>query len=100
LAIGLAACLNAGLLYWRLRAHDLFQPQPGWGRFLAKLVLAVLAMVAVLLGVMQVMPAWDQGGMLLRFARLGVVVGAGVIAYLGMLAVLGFRVRDFARRAI
>lgn len=100
LAIGLAACLNAGLLYWRLRAHDLFQPQPGWGRFLAKLVLAVLAMVAVLLGVMQVMPAWDQGGMLLRFARLGVLVGAGVIAYFGMLAVLGFRVRDFARRAI
>jgi putative peptidoglycan lipid II flippase len=100
LAIGLAACLNAGLLYWRLRVHDLFQPQPGWGRFLAKLVVAVLAMVAVLLGVMQVMPAWDQGGMLLRFARLGVLVGAGVLVYFGVLAVLGFRVRDFARRAV
>ncbi|MNT15335.1 putative peptidoglycan biosynthesis protein MurJ [compost metagenome] len=100
LSISLAACMNAGLLYWQLRKQQLFQPQPGWGGFLAKLVLAVLVMCAVLLGVMYVMPAWEQGGMAERLLRLGALVAAGVIAYFGMLALLGFRPRDFARRAV
>jgi putative peptidoglycan lipid II flippase len=100
LAISLAACMNAGLLYWQLRKQHLFQPQPGWGRFLAKLVLAVLVMCAVLLGVMHLLPAWELGGMLERLLRLAVLVAAGVFAYFGMLVLLGFRVRDFARRAV
>jgi putative peptidoglycan lipid II flippase len=100
LSISLAACLNAGLLYWQLRKQQLFQPQPGWGRFLAKLVLAVLVMCAVLLGVMYLMPAWEQGGMTERLLRLGALVVAGVIAYFGTLVLLGFRPRDFARRAV
>ncbi|MNF30493.1 putative peptidoglycan biosynthesis protein MurJ [compost metagenome] len=100
LSISVAACLNAGLLYWQLRKQQLFQPQPGWGGFLAKLVLAVLVMCAVLLGVMYLMPAWEQGGMTERLLRLGALVAAGVIAYFGTLALLGFRPRDFARRAV
>jgi putative peptidoglycan lipid II flippase len=47
---------------------------------------------------MWLMPAWDQGNMLERLLRLAVVVVAGVIAYFGVLAGLGFRPRDFARR--
>lgn len=100
LSIGLAACLNAALLYWKLRSQHLFEPQPGWGKFLLKLVVAVLAMVGVLLGLMQLMPAWDLGGMPERFLRLGILVLAGVLAYFGTLAALGFRLRDFSRRAI
>jgi len=36
LSIGLAACVNAGLLYRKLRQHDIYQPQPGWARFALK----------------------------------------------------------------
>ena len=100
LAISLAACLNAGLLFWQLRKHQLFDPQPGWGKFIAKLVVSVLVMCAVLVGMMYVMPAWDEGGMPIRLVRLGALVVAGVIAYFGMLALLGFRLRDFSRRAV
>ncbi|MDV7210394.1 murein biosynthesis integral membrane protein MurJ [Azotobacter beijerinckii] len=100
LAISLGACLNAGLLYWKLRQQRRFEPQAGWGRFLVKLVVAVLAMVAVLLGLLALMPAWEQGGMAERFLRLGVLVLAGVVAYFGTLALLGFRLRDFSRRAM
>ena len=100
LAISLAACLNAGLLYWQLRRADIFQPLPGWGLFLLKLVVAVAVMVAVLLGLLQVMPAWAEGEMLVRLLRLGALVAAGLIAYFGMLLILGFRPRDFARRAL
>jgi len=100
LAISLGACLNAGLLYWKLRQQRRFEPQAGWGRFLVKLVVAVLAMVAVLLGLLALMPAWEQGGMAERFLRLGALVLAGVVAYFGTLALLGFRLRDFSRRAM
>ncbi|MGY4533744.1 putative peptidoglycan lipid II flippase [Pseudomonas sp. TE3786] len=100
LSIGLAACLNAGLLFWQLRKQQLFTPQPGWGVFLAKLVVAVLVMAAVLLGLMYVMPAWDQGGMLIRLLRLGALVAVGIAAYFGVLLMLGFRLRDFARRSL
>ncbi|HLA30031.1 MAG TPA: murein biosynthesis integral membrane protein MurJ, partial [Pseudomonas sp.] len=61
LAIGLGACLNAGLLYWQLRKADMFRPQPGWAVFLGKLLLAVLSMSAVLLAAMHYMPAWAEG---------------------------------------
>ena len=100
LAISLAACLNAGLLYWQLLRADIFRPLPGWGVFLFKLVVAVAVMVAVLLGLLQVMPAWAEGEMFVRLVRLGALVLAGLVAYFGMLLILGFRPRDFARRAL
>ncbi|PVZ85045.1 murein biosynthesis integral membrane protein MurJ [Serratia sp. S1B] len=98
LSIGLAACLNASLLYWQLRKQQIFQPQPGWGSFLVKLITAVLVMSAVLLGVMWLMPDWSQGQMPIRLLRLSLVVVAGIVAYFATLGLLGFRPRDFSRR--
>ena len=95
LSIGLAACLNAALLYWQLRKKKIFTPQPGWLTFLLRLVAAVVVMAAALLGVMHLMPEWSQGTMPFR---LMVVVVAGVVAYFATLLVLGFRVKEFARR--
>ncbi|MEO4047220.1 murein biosynthesis integral membrane protein MurJ [Pseudomonas sp. CAU 1711] len=100
LAISLAACLNAGLLYWQLRQRRMYLPQPGWAKFLAKLLLAVAAMAGVLLLVMAQMPAWGEGDMPWRLLRLGVLVSAGALTYFAMLALLGFRPRDFARRSV
>jgi len=100
LAISAGACINAGLLFWQLRKQQLFVPQPGWGVYLAKLVLAVAVMSAVLLGLMHFMPAWDQGHMLERFLRLGALVVAGVVAYFGMLAAMGLRLRHFNRKLL
>ncbi|MCY1497706.1 putative lipid II flippase MurJ [compost metagenome] len=100
LSISLAACLNAGLLYWQLRSKRMYQPQPGWPKFLFKLLVAVAVMGGVLFGVMQLMPAWATGGMPERLLRLAALVIAGVLAYFGCLAVLGFRPRDFSRKAV
>ena len=100
LAISVGACINAGLLFWQLRSQKLFVAQPGWAKYLFKLVLAVAVMSGVLLGLMQLMPAWDQGHMLERFLRLGALVVAGVLAYFGMLLVLGLRLKDFARKSL
>ncbi|MEA9976044.1 MULTISPECIES: murein biosynthesis integral membrane protein MurJ [unclassified Pseudomonas] len=100
LAISVGACINAGLLFFQLRRQGLFQPQPGWTAFLSKLIVAVLVMSGVLLSLMHFMPAWDQGGMLERLLRLGALVGAGVVTYFGVLLLLGFRLKDFARKVI
>ena len=100
LSISLAACLNAGLLYWQLLRADIFRPLPGWGVFLLKLLAAVLVMVAALLGLLQVMPAWADGEMPLRLLRLGALVAAGATVYFATLLLLGFRPRDFARKAL
>lgn len=100
LAISLGACLNAGLLFWKLRSQRLYQPQPGWTAFLLKLVLAVTLMSAVLLLGMHYLPAWAQGDMLARFLRLGGLIASGVVTYFGCLFLCGFRPRHFARKAM
>jgi len=100
LSIGLGACLNAGLLYWQLRKQNIFTPQPGWMRFLIRLVIAVLVMAGALVGMMYVMPEWSNGTMLYRLLRLMAVVVVGIVAYFATLAVLGFKVKEFARRTV
>lgn len=100
LSIGLAACLNAGLLYWQLRKRKIFIPRPGWRVFLLRLAAAVMVMALVLLGMMQVMPEWSQGSMVWRLMRLLAVVVAGIAAYFATLTALGFRIKDFARRTL
>ncbi|HKS34232.1 MAG TPA: murein biosynthesis integral membrane protein MurJ [Enterobacteriaceae bacterium] len=100
LSIGLGACLNAGLLYWQMRKRNIFTPQPGWGSFLLRIVVAVLVMTAALIGVLYVMPSWSEGTMLVRLLRLTVVVVVGAAAYFASLALLGFRLKAFVQRTI
>ncbi|MEA1064810.1 murein biosynthesis integral membrane protein MurJ [Erwinia sp. HR93] len=98
LSIGLAACLNAALLFWQLRKRQIFTPQPGWRLFLTRLIIAVAVMAAVLIGVLHFMPEWSTGTMPFRLLRLVSVVLAGSAAYFITLGALGFRPRHFARR--
>jgi putative peptidoglycan lipid II flippase len=77
----------------------MYQPQPGWGMFGFKLVVAVAVMSAVLLLGMHFMPAWDQGICWSASCAWGLVV-AGVVAYFGMLLLLGFRLRDFQSQGL
>ena len=48
LAISLGACLNAALLYRTLRRRGIYLPQPGWGAFLLKVLVALYGMAMVL----------------------------------------------------
>jgi len=49
---------------------------------------------------MYVMPEWSNGTMLFRLLRLMAVVVVGMAAYFATLAVLGFKVKEFARRTV
>jgi putative peptidoglycan lipid II flippase len=99
LAIGLGACLNAGLLYRKLRQHGIYAPQPGWGAFTLK-VSAALGTMALALWLAMGPAAWWLGAS--AWTRVAAVTGLVVLggaAYFGSLWLLGFRVADFSRRS-
>ncbi|XPE67659.1 lipid II flippase MurJ [Shigella flexneri] len=99
LSIGLAACLKYCALYRQLRKQKIFTPQPGWMAFLLRLVVAVLVMSGVLLGTLHIMPEWSLVPCPALTAFNGGRAG-GIAAYFAALAVLGFKVKEFARRTV
>ena len=89
------AAINAFLLYRGLRQGGVYAPEPGWRGFLLRLLLANLAMVAVLLGILHYWSAWHDWVWWERAWRMGVVVAAGGATYAFLLLVGGLRPRHF-----
>lgn len=98
LAIGLGACVNAGLLYSQLRKFKLYQPQPGWLLFLVKLSVALVVMALVIFYVMGDANAWLQFTIVQRLCWMALLVGVGAASYFATLFLLGFRPRDYIRK--
>ena len=99
LSIGLAASLNAGLLYLGLRRQGVYTPQPGWFLFYGRLALAMAAMGATLWFTTGDANAWLSWKLGERLLRLSLVIAIGATVYFATLWVAGFRVRDFRRNA-
>lgn len=99
LSIGLGACINAAFLYAVLRRRKIFVPQPGWGRFFVRLVVAVCVMGALSWYAQdQLNWAAMQAHPWLRAGALFLIIGASATAYFAVLFALGFRLADFKRR--
>lgn len=92
-ATALAGVLNASLLWRQLRKQGLYQAEPGWGRWLLRIMLGLGAMAAVVVAIRHfvgewaVLPTWSRWGWLL----LAVAAGAGVYGI--VLMTLGVRPR-------
>ena len=98
LAIGLGACLNAGLLYRYLRRHGIYAPQPGWPVFLLKIAAAVAFMAIVLFTTMDESGWWLSAPWQQKLPAIIGLVLLGSAAYAGCLLAFGMRPRDFSRR--
>lgn len=100
LAIGLGACLNAGLLYVLLRRTGFYQPKAGWKTFLLKVIVAVSTMGGVLWALLYAQTFyyfdWYASGWV-RCVQLFGLVGLGIFVYFLVLGLLGFRPRHFKR---
>jgi putative peptidoglycan lipid II flippase len=100
LSVSLGATVNAAWLFVGLKRGGWYQPAPGWGRFLLKVVFATLALGAVLafasINIDWLGMVGHEG---LRIAWLGASLGAAALAYFGILLAAGLRPRDFSRRA-
>ena len=99
LAIGLGACINAGLLYYHLRKAGVYRPRAGWGLFMLKLGLVLAAMAAALVWASGTSAAWLHYAVVPKLAYLAGLVALGAAVYFGALMLLGIRPRDFMRRA-
>jgi putative peptidoglycan lipid II flippase len=99
LATGLGACINAGLLLRGLLQRQVYRPRPGWWLFLARLCVAVAALASAVYFLQGDDAFWLTPGSIRHVGRLIMVMGGGMVAYFGTLALLGFRLRDFNRRA-
>ena len=100
LAIGLAAWVNAGLLYWKLRQHGIFTPLAGWTVFLLKVAMALAVMGGVLFWAASGSDYWLQTGAWERIQRLTIVIVAGAASYFVTLWLSGFRLSDFSKRGV
>jgi putative peptidoglycan lipid II flippase len=99
LAIGLGACINAGLLLHLLKKQAIYQPQPGWLGYFSRVSLAVTLMAALLFVTMGDGQWWLAAGFVERLTRLALLVAGGMLVYFAALGLMGFRPRQFARRA-
>jgi putative peptidoglycan lipid II flippase len=98
LAIGIGACLNAGLLYYHLRKANIYQPQAGWLSFMLKLLIALIVMGAALYYAAGNASAWLDYSLSKRLIYLTALVVLGALSYFASLYLLGFRPRDYMRR--
>ena len=99
LSISLGACLNATLLFVLLRRKGIFKPQPGWGKFVMKLGMAVTLMGLTIAFAAGDAAQWLSWGALHRLMWLTGIVAAGAAVYFATLWILGFRLRDFSQRS-
>ncbi|MCB5190408.1 murein biosynthesis integral membrane protein MurJ [Methylobacillus arboreus] len=99
LAIGLGACINASLLYYHLRKNGTYQPQPGWLGFIARVVVALLAMAAALWFGAGDSADWLQATLWSKLLHLLGLVVLGIAVYFAGLWLMGVRIRDFIKRS-
>jgi len=95
LATALAGIVNAWLLWRALRRAGIYRPQPGWGRFLLRLVVACVVMVVAVLALRLWLGEWTALiGVWQRVGALIGVIAAGGTAYAGALWLAGVRMGD------
>jgi putative peptidoglycan lipid II flippase len=97
LSISLAACFNAGWLWYLMWRSGDYRPQPGWAAFLLKLAVALYFMGGALWFAMGTQESWFAIPATTRALKLTWVIFAGAFTYFAALWVAGFRLRDFSR---
>ena len=98
LATGLAAFINAGLLFRHLRRDGIYHAEAGWGIFTLRILIANALMVAFLWwgsGELVQWIGWHASERALQLS--GLIVGAAAI-YLAALLLLGIRPRQLLGR--
>ncbi|HIG92145.1 MAG TPA: murein biosynthesis integral membrane protein MurJ [Methylococcaceae bacterium] len=97
LATSLSAFLNAGLLLGTLLQHKIFHPRKGWGLFIARVVIANIAMGCVLYYFVDGAVGLD-GQMGSRILELVQWIALGFLVYLLTLLLFGLRFRHLGGR--
>jgi putative peptidoglycan lipid II flippase len=89
LATTMAAVVNLLLLYWRLHKDKIYSPQPGWGVFLGKTILAALVLGVALYFLRGSSASWLRWSAEMRIFHLMFLVLGSVALYFFLLRVFG-----------
>jgi putative peptidoglycan lipid II flippase len=92
---GVGAMMNAGLLYVGLARMGIIQPGHVMRGLLARIVIASSVMAVLLLWLGGDLAFWLSTGTAVRVLRLGGLIAVGIVAYFGVLWLLGVRARQF-----
>jgi putative peptidoglycan lipid II flippase len=96
-ATSFSACVNAMLLYRRLRADGIYLPGADWRKFWLRLCGASAAMIVVTLALNTPLQEWLALGAKLRVIHLLEIVSASAAVYFAVLFAAGMRLSDFRR---
>jgi putative peptidoglycan lipid II flippase len=99
LAISLAACMNAVLLYARLRRLGIYRARPGWKGFFARVILATSVMTGLVAWGNDELRVWLASPPLVRAGRLAFWIAAGIMVYGAVLLLAGMRLRHLKVQA-
>ncbi|WP_428771232.1 murein biosynthesis integral membrane protein MurJ [Vibrio sp.] len=94
IATALSAFINMALLYRGLHKAAVYRVTSTTVWFVIKVLLAALAMVALLLGLLDEMAVWLSWSLSQRVIWLAGLIAAGAMVYLVCLLVFGIRLKD------
>ncbi|PTQ90691.1 murein biosynthesis integral membrane protein MurJ [Agitococcus lubricus] len=94
LASTLSALLNAGLLYWGLHKKGVYRLERHWLALGGRYLVANTAMVSVLLFITPPLNYWLTADWLYKIGYLLVICMAGIVTYLLVLTLVGFKWRE------
>ena len=95
LSVGLAACVNALILYVMLRRRGWYAHLPGWGGFMLRVAAALLAMLAVLVLLTPADAFWLSATAGQRVGRLLLCLVGAVVVYFAVAWLTGLSWRQF-----
>jgi putative peptidoglycan lipid II flippase len=91
LASALASYLNMAMLWRALGRDGIYERQPGWGRFVLRLVVSCALMSVFLLVGRWLWPDWNVH-FWVRAMRVAVLVGGGAATFAAVQYAMGFRI--------
>jgi putative peptidoglycan lipid II flippase len=96
LSTSISAYINAILLFIMLRKSAAFTLGLGWTKYVLKIGIASLLMLITLIQILPLHTQWLEWSGFMRVAALLGFMLLGAVMYIGALAVLGLRKKDFA----
>ena len=94
LATGLAAWLNAWLLWRGLQQQGLFQAQPGWGKLIWQVLAGLIVMAGILMWGVDAQVIWSGWEWTQRVSQLLLWIAIAAAGYLVVLLICGLRIAD------
>jgi len=97
LATSASAYINAALLYFALRRHNIYRPQDGWVKMYLQLLTANSVLAGSIYYVSYVFDDWSDMSLFYRVQGLIIVITAAAVLYLLTLLITGIRPSQLKR---